>query len=106
MRRLLAAAAALIALGGAPARDTFVGTITDEICEGDHAAMRMGPTDAACTVACHDSHGAAYVLFDGTDAYTLTGQVDPKPFAGKKVRVVGDRDSAAKAIRVESITEA
>lgn len=103
MRLLLPALAALSALSVAPAADTFVGTVTDEICEANHAAMRMGPTDAECTVACHESHGAAYALVDGADAYTLSGSVDPKPFAGKTVTVVGALDAATKTIRAESI---
>jgi hypothetical protein len=104
MRHLLATLAAVAALGAPPAADTFVGTVTDEICEGSHAAMQMGPTDAECTVACHEAHGAAYVLFDGTHAYKLSDQDAPKAFAGHKVKVVGRLDAAARTIRVESIT--
>jgi hypothetical protein len=106
MRLLLATLAAVAALGVRPAADTFVGIVTDEICEGSHAAMQMGPTDAACTVACHEAHGAAYVLFDGTNAYKLSDQEAPKAFAGEKVRVVGTLDAATGTIRVESIAAA
>ena len=45
--------------------ETFAGTISDEMCALNHAAMRMGPTDAECTHACVEEHDAAYVLADG-----------------------------------------
>ena len=38
--------------------------------------MRMGPTDAACTIACISAHGATYVLYDGKDVYTLKRPAD------------------------------
>ena len=43
--------------------------------------MRMGPTDAECTVACIDIHGATYVLLDGKDVYALSDQRTPEKFA-------------------------
>ena len=85
----------------------FVGTITDSMCENsDHSHMKMGPTDAACTIACVDAHGASYVLYDGKEAYTLSDQKTPEKFAGKKVRVTGTLDAKTKTIQVESITAA
>jgi hypothetical protein len=57
----------------AQGRQTFTGVITDSMCaNGDHSAMQMGPTDAKCTNACIDSHGASYVLYDGKQAYLLS----------------------------------
>jgi len=76
------------------------------MCEKDHSQMRMGPTDADCTRACVAAHGAAYVLFDGTDVYELSDQQQPEAFAGGKVRVVGRLDAAKKLIVVESMTAA
>jgi hypothetical protein len=60
----------------APQKQTFTGTITDSICtKADHSQMRMGPSDAACTLACVDAHGAMFVLYDGNNsAYILSDQ--------------------------------
>jgi len=100
---LLLAASLSAAQGGR----AFTGIITDSECgEPGHAAMRMGPTDAACTTACVAAHGAAYVLLDGKDVYTLSDQQTPEAFAGQKVRVVGTLDTGTKTIHVESITAA
>jgi hypothetical protein len=99
----LAAVAAL----AAPPKQTFTGVITDSMCEkGDHSNMRMGPTDAECTKACVEVHGASYVLYDGKQAYTLSDQKTPEKFAGKKVTVTGALDAKTKTIQVDSIAAA
>jgi len=83
----------------------FRGVITDDNCDnGDHSHMKMGDTDAECTVACINAHGASYVLFDGKTAYTLSDQKSPEKFAGKKVKVVGTLDAGKKIIQVSSIS--
>jgi hypothetical protein len=103
IRSLLAVAV----LAAAPATQTFTGTITDNMCaRGGHSQMRMGPTDAECTVACVGAHGAMYVLFDGKDVYTLSDQRTPEKFAAQKVKVVGTLDAKTRTIQVESITAA
>ena len=90
-----------------PARQTFAGTITDDMCaRGDHSGMRMGPNDAECTKACVSLHGAAYVLYDGKTAYVLSDQKLPEKFAGQKVTVVGSLDPKTKSIKVDSIAAA
>ena len=66
--------------------------------------MRMGSTDAECTIACVIAHGAMYVLYDGKEAYTLSDQQTPEKFAGKKVTVTGTLDAKTKTIQVDSIT--
>jgi hypothetical protein len=66
----------------------------------------MGPTDAACTLACISAHGGAYVLYDGKDVYELSDQRTPEQFAGQKVRVIGTLDNRTKTIQVDSITAA
>jgi hypothetical protein len=100
----LAAGAALFA---ASAKQAFTGTITDDMCaRADHSRMRMGPTDAECTLACIDVHGASYVLYDGKSAYMLSDQRTPEKFAGQKVRVVGTLDAKTKTIQVDSISAA
>jgi hypothetical protein len=66
----------------------------------------MGPTNAECTIACNDGHGAPYVLYDGKDTYALSDQKAPAKFAGKKVTVSGTLDAKNKSIQVTSITAA
>ena len=106
MNRLIAVLLAGSALSaGAPAAETFTGTITDDMCAtAGHAQMRMGPTDADCTRACVTAHGALYVLHDGKNIYALSDQRAPEPFAGRKVRVVGTLDPATRTIHVDSIS--
>ena len=96
----------LVAAAVVPAQGTrrFTGTITDSMCPtGDHSQMRMGPTNAECTIACNDGHGAPYVLYDGKDSYSLSDQKTPEKFAGKKVTVTGTLDAKNKTIQVTSI---
>ena len=101
---LLLIAAVIAALEAAPAKQKFTGTITDSMCsQADHSQMKMGPTDADCTKACVDIHGAMYVLYDGKQAYTLSDQKSPEKFAGKKVTVMGTLDAKTKKLQVESI---
>jgi len=96
---------AIAALAAAPANRTFTGTITDSMCpEADHSKMRMGPTDAECTVACILEHDATYVLYDGKEVYALSDQQTPEKFAAKKVTVTGTLDAKTKTIQVDSIT--
>ena len=91
----------------APGKQTFTGVITDDMCTAGHTAMRMGPTDAECAVACADLHGSTYVLVSGKTAYTLSDQKTSAGFAGQKVRVVGSLDEQKKTIiLVESIAAA
>jgi hypothetical protein len=107
MKHLILSLVAVAALSAAPPKQTFTGTVTDSMCsKADHSQMQMGPTDAACTMACINVHGAAYVLYDGKDVYTLSDQRTPEKFAGQKVRVIGTLDTKTKTIQVDSITVA
>ena len=107
MKYLLMTLLAVAAFSPAPRKQTFTGTITDNICAGaSHSVMRMGPTDAECAVACIDSHGATYVLADGKNVYALSDQRTPEKFAARKVKVVGMLDAATRTIQVESIAAA
>jgi Protein of unknown function (DUF5818) len=74
--------------------------------QADHSQMRMGPTDAECTIACVQAHDAMYVLYDGKHGYTLSDQKTPEKFAGKKVTVTGILDLKTATIHVDSITPA
>jgi hypothetical protein len=107
MTLLILGLLAAVGLPGAQATQTFVGAITDDICgKAGHRQMRMGPTDADCTVACVTAHDAKYVLHDGKALYVLSDQQNPERFAGQKVRVVGTLDAKTRTIQVESITAA
>jgi hypothetical protein len=99
---------AIAALAAAPPdKQKFTGVITDSMCAtGDHSQMKMGPTDGECTKACVDEHGAAYVLYDGKQTYTLSDQQMPEKFAGKKVTVTGKLDPKTKTIQVSSMMAA
>ena len=95
------------ALAEAEGQQTFIGTVTDSECaNGDHTQMRMGSTNAECTVACIFAHGAMYVLYDGNEAYTLSDQQAPEEFAGKRVKVTGRLDAATRTIQMDSIAAA
>ena len=107
MKQLVLSLLAVAALSAAPGKQTFAGTITDSMCgKAGHSQMRMGPTDAECTVACISAHGATYVLYDGKDVYTLSDQQTPEKFAAQKVRVIGTLDAKTNTIQVHSITAA
>ena len=104
MQHLISSLLAVVALSAAPGKQTFTGTITDNMCaKAGHAQMRMGPTDAECTVACIGVHGAEYVLYDGKNVYTLSDQRTPETFAAQKVRVTGTLDAKTRTIQVDSI---
>ena len=107
MKLLALAILAAAAFSGAQARQTFTGTVTDDMCAmGGHGRMRMGPTDADCVKACILSHDARYVLLAGEDVYELSDQQAPEKFAAQRVRIVGTLDAKSKTIRVESIAAA
>ena len=107
MKPLISSLLIVTALSAAPAKQTFTGTITDDMCgKAGHSQMRMGPTDAECTTACISAHGAAYVLYDGKNVYALSDQRTPEKFAAQRVRVVGTLDAVTRTIQVESIAAA
>ena len=107
MKPLIVILLAAASLSAAQGKQTFTGTITDNMCaRADHSQMQMGPTDADCTRECIRAHGATYVLYDGKDAYPLSDQETPSKFAGQRVRVTGMLDARTKTIKVDSITAA
>ena len=107
MTLLILSLLAVAALSAAQGKQTFTGTITDSVCaNADHSQMRMGPTDAECTLACISAHGAMYVLYDGKEVYTLSDQQTPEKFAAQKVRIIGTLDAKTKTIHVDSMSAA
>ncbi len=107
MKHLSWSLLAVAALAAAPGKQTFTGIITDDMCEkAGHSQMRMGPTDADCTIACISAHGATYVLYDGREVYTLSDQRTPEQFAAQRVLVTGTLDAKTKTIQVQSIRAA
>jgi type 1 fimbria pilin len=107
MKPLIVILLAAASLSAAQGKQTFTGTITDNMCaRANHSQMRMGPTDADCVTACVSAHGATYVLYDGTNVYELSDQKTPEKFAAKKVTVTGMLDAKTKTIKVDSITAA
>ncbi len=102
MKKTLAIALASAGLLLAAGKQTFTGTITDDMCKGDHKGMNMGADDK-CTVACVKS-GAKYALWDGKKAYVLSDQKTPEQFAAKKVVVTGTLNG--NTIQVDSIKPA
>jgi hypothetical protein len=107
MKPLILSLLAIAALPAAPGKQALTGTITDSMCaNADHSHMRMGPTDAECTVACVSAHSATYVLYDGREVYTLSDQRTPERFAARKVTVTGTLDAKTKTIQVDSINAA
>ncbi len=107
MKRLFVGLVIIAALAAAPGKRKFTGVITDSMCAAaDHSHMRMGPTDAECTIACINEHGALYVLYDGKEVYPLSDQQTPEKFAAKKVTVTGTLDPKTMTIHVDSITAA
>jgi hypothetical protein len=94
-------------MAAVPATQTFTGVITDSECgTAGHARMRMGPTDAECTYACIQAHGASYVLLVGKTVYNLSDQKLPEKFAGARVKVTGTLDATTKTIAVKIVTPA
>ena len=91
---------------GAGSKQTFTGTITDDMCtKADHKDMNLGP-DEKCVAECIKTMSAKYVLFDGKTTYKLSDQKAPARFAAKKVAVTGTLDEKTNTIAVESIKAA
>lgn len=101
---LLPLAAAMLFAGSAPR--TFTGTITDSMCVGNHAMMRVTP-DEKCVRECIKHGGnVKYVLYDGKNVYKLSDQQTPEQYAAKKVRVVGTLFEKTGIIQVQRIERA
>lgn len=94
----------------APKVETISGEIMDSQCAslGGHDKMiHEGQTEKDCTNACV-AIGGKYALYDAANkkAYQLSNQVLPKKFAGEKVTVTGDLDTATDTIKETKIVPA
>jgi hypothetical protein len=106
MRKPIAIAAISAAIMFAAGKQTFTGTITDNMCaDANHSDMKMGD-DAKCVIECVKSMSGQYVLFDGKQTYVLSDQKTPEKFAAKKVTVTGTLDEKTKTIQVDLIVAA
>ena len=106
MKKQIALVFALAALSFGAGKQTFTGTITDDMCaKADHKDMKMG-SDEKCVTECIKGMNGKYVLYDGRDAYKLSDQKTPARFAAKKVMVTGTLDEKTKTIAVEKIEPA
>ena len=104
MKSLILSLILIAAFPSAQSKRQFTGTITDSMCpDGDHSRMRMGTTDAECTLACIDAHGATFVLYDGKNTFALSDQKMPEKFAGQKVTITGTLDAKTKKIQADAI---
>jgi hypothetical protein len=84
------------------------GTISDSLCGPSHAGMlrtgSMGADDASCTLKCVEA-GSQFVLVESETGkiYRLLDQSKPRELAGKRVRITGRINEAARIIRPESL---
>ena len=92
-----------VVLSFAEGSKTYVGVITDTMCAGNHAAMKVTP-DAKCVKDCvRDGKTFQYALLDGTRIYKLSDQETPARFAGRKVKVTGVLYTKTSILKVERI---
>ena len=82
---------------------TYVGVISDTMCAGDHAPMKVTP-DARCVKECvQDGKAFKYALVSGSQVYKLSDQETPAKFAGRRVRVTGVLYLKTNIVKVERI---
>lgn len=88
-------------------KQTYVGIVTDTMCNRDHKAMNhMGPEDKCVRDCVGDGRTYKYALADAKGVYVLSDQETPAKFAGRKVKVTGVLYPKTNIIKVESIVAA
>jgi hypothetical protein len=97
---MLFAAATLAMAAG----HTYTGTVSDNMCGGSHAMMKVTP-DSKCVTECVKA-GAKYSLWDGKNNYTLSDQTAAAKYPAQKVTVTGTLDAKTNTIQVTSIAPA
>jgi hypothetical protein len=86
----------------APAKQAFIGVISDDMCGQDHKAMNVKP-DSKCVTECAKM-GSGYVLVSDGKVYKLSDQRTPGKFAAQKVTVTGTVEGTM--LKVSSIAPA
>jgi len=61
--------------------------------------------EASCTQSCVKNMGGTFVLLVKDDVYKLEDQVQPEPFAGKKVKVSAILDAKTHTLHVINMVE-
>jgi len=82
---------------------TYVGVITDTMCVGNHAAMKVTPDDKCVKECVRDGKAFQFALLDGAKIYKLSDQETPARFAGQKVKVTGVLYTKTSILKVERI---
>jgi hypothetical protein len=101
---VLLAVASLSLPVAAQQKQTYVGIVTDTMCNRDHKAMgHTGPDDKCVRDCVGDGKTYKYALADPKGVYVLSDQETPAKFAGRKVRVTGVLYPKTNIIKVESI---
>ncbi len=65
----------------------------------------MGGTPADCTLYCVNYHGGDFVLSSKKNVYRLDDQIAARPFAGRKVKILGVMQPDNKTLHVVKITQ-
>jgi hypothetical protein len=85
-------------------KQTYVGVVTDTMCNRDHKAMNhTGPEDKCVRDCVGDGRTYKYALADAKGVYMLSDQETPAKFAGKKVKVTGVLYPKTNILKVEAI---
>jgi hypothetical protein len=82
---------------------TYVGTVTDSMCNTDHQPMKVSPDEKCVRDCVGDARTFKYALADGKHTYLLSDQETPQAFAGRKVRVTGVLYEQTNILKVERI---
>ena len=109
MKKILLTMAAAALCMAADAPKAYTGTVTDDMCAGNHSAMG-GKDPVKCTNECIKTMGAKYALLVNADPvhpiyYVLSDQLSGAKYSGKKVTVNGSID-AKNVLQIQSIAPA
>jgi hypothetical protein len=82
---------------------TYVGVITDTMCNTDHKPMNVSPESKCVRDCVGDAKTYKYALADGNRLYLLSDQQTPGELASQKVRVTGVLYPKTNILKVERI---
>jgi len=101
---VLAAVSLSLASIGAQQKQTYIGIVTDTMCNRDHKAMNhTGPEDKCVRDCAGDGKTYKYALADAKGVYLFSDQETPAKFAGKKVKVTGVLYPKTNILKAQSI---